>query len=145
MIVPMVLIRIAICALLACLPFVLMVAFSRRPEMGMVLVIPFFGMVPAVVGALIVFLPIELYLSARGTPALSNVAVPAAGALLIALFTLAMSAASGNLGLIAGRIASGSNQVIGPMLFWSVLGVIWGLLWRLTALISNATGWAGRI
>jgi hypothetical protein len=134
----MILLRILVCVMLFCLPFVLFVAASRKPENGMWLIFPVFGAVPAIIGALLVFAPIEAALDARGLGHWKNAAIPLAGASLIFIFVLVMQGLSGKLGLMFARIAEHPGQTLVPLLVWSVLGAFWGLLWRATAWLGLA-------
>jgi Zn-dependent protease with chaperone function len=129
----MILLRLLICLILFYLPFVLFVAANRRqPENALWLIFPMFGTIPAIVGALLIFVPIENYLSARALGHLNDVAIPIAGALLIAVFMIVTSILSGNLPRYFSRILKEGKHVLGPILFWSVLGLAWGALWRLS-------------
>jgi hypothetical protein len=135
--------RLLISVALLCSPFALIVIGSvgRRNAGSLIwLLIPFFGGVPAVLGALLVFAPLEGILDARGLGHLKNVAVPLAGALLIVIFVVGSLGARGKLAMLRTRIASGGINVIGPMLLWSALGVIWGVLWRLSEWIATRAG-----
>ena len=91
------------------------------------LIFPFFGAVPAILGALIVFAPLEAVLDARGLGHWKNAAVPLAGASLIFIFVLVMQGLAGKLGLMVSRIAEHPGQALAPLLVWSVLGAFWGV------------------
>ena len=135
--------RLLISVALLCSPFALIVIGSvgrRNAGSLMWLLIPFFGGVPAVLGALLVFAPLEGILDARGLGQLKNVAVPLAGALLVVIFVVGSFGASGKLSMLRTRISSGGINAIGPILLWSVLGVIWGVLCRLSEWIATRVG-----
>ena len=133
----MILIRIVVCIVLFCLPVVALIALDGRPEAMIYLMFPMFGAIPAILGALLVFVPIEWLLDRYGLGRLKNIAVPIAGALLIFLFALIMVAPSGKLGLLVNRLAGGGMVELAPFMLWSVLGAFWGGLWRLTAWIGT--------
>ena len=133
----MILIRILVCIVLFCLPVLALIALEGRPEAMIYLMFPMFGAIPAVLGALLVFVPIEWFLDRRGLSHLKNIAVPLAGALLIVLFSLVVFGLSGKLGLVIERIASGGLAQLAPFLLWSVLGAFWGGLWRFTAWVGT--------
>ena len=133
----MIVVRILVCIALFCLPFLALVALEGRPEGMLWMIFPVFGALPAVVGALLVFVPLEMYLDARGQGRLKNVAVPVAGALLIFLLSAVMWTLSGDVARNFGRLVTGGPNVLGPFLVWSVLGAFWGGLWRFTAWVGT--------
>src|SRR5688500_14408711 len=95
--------RLLISFALLCLPIVLHVVASRKPENALWLMFPIVGGIPAVLGALLIFVPIEVYLSAPTLGHLKNVAIPAAGSLLILLFMVIQLTVSGNLPKLLSR------------------------------------------
>ena len=125
----MILLRIFISLLLACAPFAAFIVSSGKPENMLLLIIPFFGAVPAVIGALLVFVPIECKLEASGLRALKNVLVPAAGTLLVLIFMVIMGLTSGSLVLLFKRLFADPAGVG----VWMVLGGLWGVVWRISA------------
>jgi hypothetical protein len=137
----MILLRLLICLILFYLPFVLFVAANRRqPENALWLIFPMLGTIPGVVSALLIFVPIESYLRARALGHLNDIAIPISGALLIVVFMLVTSLVSGNLPRYFSRIFKERKRVLGPILCWSVLGIIWGALWRLSDWILVVMG-----
>jgi hypothetical protein len=128
----MILLRLLICLILFYLPFILFVAASRNKDNALWLLFPLFGTIPAVLGALLIFNPIENYLSGHGLGHLNNIATPVAGSLLIVIFMLITSIASGNFPRYFSRIYKEGKHILGPLLFWSLLGTIWGVVWRLS-------------
>lgn len=116
-----------------CAPIFLFVIMSGSSDSALVLLIPMFGAVPAVIGTFLIFMPIEAGLDAAGLGPLKNVAVPAAGGLFIVLFVLVMSMGDDTLTLLIERLRNDPVNVGGPLLFWMVLGVVWGVLWRASA------------
>ena len=133
----MILIRVIVCMVLFCLPFLLLVAASGKPEAMLWLIFPFFGAIPAVLGALLVFWPLEAWLDRHGKSHLKNRAIPIAGALLVFVFALVMWTLSGNVLQNLGRLFSGEGEGIWPFAVWSVLGAFWGGLWRFTAWVGT--------
>jgi hypothetical protein len=140
----MILLRLVICLMLFYLPFVLFVAANhrRQPDNALWLIFPVFGTIPGVAGTLLIFVPLESYLSSRALGHLNNVAIPVAGALLIAVFMIVTSMVSGNLPRYFSRILKEGKHILGPLLFWSVLGTFWGALWRFSAWLLVAIGLA---
>ena len=137
----MIILRLLICLMLIYLPLIVYVAGSRRqPENALWLLFPLYGTIPAVLGALLIFVPIESYLGARALGHWNNIAIPLAGALLIVIFMVLASIVSGNLLKYFSRIVKDGKHMIGPLLFWSVLGAIWGATWRLSNWILAGVG-----
>lgn len=128
----MILLRLLLCLILFYLPLILFVAASRHKENALWLIFPMFGTIPAVLGALLLFTPIEMYLSAHALGHLNNVAIPIAGSLLIVIFMLIASIVSGNCPRYFARLCKEGKHLLGPILFWSLLGTIWGAVWRLS-------------
>lgn len=106
---------------------------SGSADSGLILLIPIAGAIPAVIGTLLIFMPVEAGLDAIGFGHLNNVAVPAAGGLFILLFMLVMTSADGTTELFIDPLRNDPLNIGGPILFWMVLGVIWGVLWRASA------------
>ena len=140
----MILVRLVICFVLLVAPVVLLVVASRKAENMIYLMFPVVAAVPATLGALLVFAPLEAYLSARGLAHLKNVAVPLAGALLIVVFLLVVAGASGRLGQYGGRLRTGGLNAVAPIVVWSLLGVLWGALWRVSEFVLRWVELAGR-
>jgi hypothetical protein len=128
----MILFRLLICLILFNLPFILFVTASRNKDNALVLLFPLFGTIPAVIGALLLFLPIEIYLSSHALGRWSNIAIPVAGSLFVVIFMLIASIVSGNPLRFFSRLRRDWQQTLGAMLLWSVLGTIWGAVWRLS-------------
>ena len=127
----MILLRLLICLILFYLPFIFFVAASRNKDNALWLIFPIYGTIPAILGALLLFIPIEKYLSAHALGHLNNVAIPVTGSLLIVIFMFIASIVSGNLPQFLSRICKGGKHLLGSLLFWSLLGTIWGAVWRL--------------
>lgn len=127
-----ILVRIVICVVLFCFPLLVYIWASRKPDNALWLIFPLFGGIPAVFGALFVFVPLEIFLDAQALGHLKNVAVPLSGALLVVFFIIFAWGISGNLSKVPERIATGGVHFVVPVLFWSFLGVVWGGLWRLS-------------
>lgn len=128
----MTLLRLLLCLILFYLPFILFVATSRNKENALWLLFPLYGTIPAILGALLLFIPVEMYLSAHALGHLNNVAIPVAGSLLIVIFMFIASIVSGNLPRYLSRIYKEGKHMLAPLLFWSLLGTIWGAVWRLS-------------
>ena len=82
-------------------------------------------------------------LDRRGLGHLKNVAVPLEGALLVVLFMPVVWGTSGNAAKLVGRLVRGGINAIGPIVLWSVLGVLRGALRRLSDWIAAAVGLGG--
>jgi hypothetical protein len=134
--------RIIVGIVLFCLPVLIFVILSRRPDNALYLLFPLFGAIPAIIAALILFVPLEAYLDARGLPHLKNIAVPLAGAAVVFIFMIVMGVVWGNLGTMFTRLANGGIAAWGAFLVWSVLGALWGLVWRSTEWLAKLVGLA---
>ena len=132
--------RIVVSIVLFCLPFLILVARSRKPDNALFLLFPLFGAIPAIVAALVLFVPIEGLLDARGVPHLKNLLVPLAGASVVFIFTVVMGVVWGNLGTMISRLTAGGMAAWGGFLVWSVLGALWGLVWRSTEWLAKWVG-----
>jgi hypothetical protein len=125
----MIVARIIVSVVLFCLPILIFVILSRKPDNALYLIFPMFGAIPAIVAALVLFVPIESYLDGRGLGHLKNLAIPLAGATVVFIFTVVMGVVWGNLTTMLGKLASGGVATWGAFLLWSVLGALWGLVW----------------
>ena len=138
----MIVARIIVSVVLFCLPILIFVVLSRKPDNALLLILPLAGAIPAIIAALVLFVPIESYLDARGLGHLKNVAIPLAGATVIFIFMIIMGLAWGNLGTLLGRLVDGGVAAWGVFLLWSVLGALWGLIWRSTEWLAKWVGLA---
>jgi undecaprenyl pyrophosphate phosphatase UppP len=77
-------VRALLFAALVGLPFVLLAVGQRRRDGLMWLMFPFFRGVPLMLGALVVFAPLERVLDGRGLGRWKDVGVPLAGGVLVA-------------------------------------------------------------
>jgi hypothetical protein len=140
---PLLVARLLIVLALICSPFVLVVLASRKPESAILLIFPVVGGTPVILGALLVFAPLEAYLNARGLGHLKNVAVPLAGAVLIVILTFAGLWAMGDLPKSLAGMSSAPISTIGAIGLVGVVGAICGALWRLSAWVAAKVGLAG--
>jgi hypothetical protein len=129
--------RIIVAVVLFCLPFVIFVVLSEKPDNAMYFLFPIFGAVPAILAAVILFMPIEAALDARGMADCKNFAVPLAGAMIFFLVIIIIGLISGNLGAMFARIVKAGWLSLLP---WSFLGALWGLVWRSTEWLANWVG-----
>ena len=136
----MVILRALFCLTLFVAPMVLWVRAQCNRDSALVLILPLFGAVPAVLGAWFVFAPIEHGLDASGHPGWKDVVVPAAGSGLIVLF--AVLASLTNAQPVATLRHLFTLQAFAAMSLWMVAGAIWGGLWRLSARVLAAIGFA---
>ena len=137
----MIVVRLLVCFAMVCVPIVLLVAASRRAENLIYLMFPIVGGIPASLAALLVFAPLEHRLQARGLAHVQNVAIPLAGAVVVAAGLLVSLAVSGKLARLPARIARDPLKVLGALVASSLAGAAWGALWRLSA---AALAWMGR-
>jgi hypothetical protein len=135
-----ILVRIAVCFALFCAPLLFYVIASRKPENALWFLFPMFGGVPAILGALLVFVPLEGLLQARGLGHLKNVAVPLSGSLFVLIFLFVSCVVSGHFFTRLKRILNGGSQMTVSLLFWSFLGVLWGVSWRLSDWAVRSVG-----
>ena len=141
--------RALLFAAFVCFPFVLLAVGQRRREHGMLwLIFPFFWGVPLVLGALVVFAPLEYLLDGRGLGHWKDAGVPLAGGVLVA----------GGFALVAIRAATSGNPRVrrraldrfarhpGRQVLYvaagAVPGAVAGALWRLTDWAAN---WAATV
>lgn len=129
MIASLIIARMIVAVVLVCVPILLFVLVSGRPENALWLIFPFFGAVPAIVGALVLFLPVEVLLDSRGLSHWKNMVVPLVGFLLPIVFMIVM-----------GRkpFADGNNLIW--LIVWGVFGAFWGFAWRGTEWLARWTG-----
>lgn len=124
--------RSVICVLLFCLPLLLYILASGSAETSLILFIPFVGLIPALLGAWLLFSPLEALLDFLNIGNLRNIILPLAGGLLPLIVFAIIIEVSGDRRLILNRLSTGGMNEWGPLLFWIVLGVIWGGLWRIS-------------
>ena len=136
----MVILRALFCLTLFVAPMLLWVRAQRNRDSALILILPLFGAVPAVLGAWFVFAPIEHGLDASGHPGWKDLAVPAAGSGLIVLFAVLASLTSAHPIAMLRRLFT--RQALAAMSLWMVAGAIWGGLWRLSAWAFAAIGLA---
>jgi hypothetical protein len=140
--------RALLFAALVCVPFVLLALGQRRREGLIWLMFPFLWGVPLMLGALVVFAPLERALDERGLGHWKDVGVPLAGAALVAgVFALvAMRAvSSGNPHVrrrAAQRFARHPVRQVLTVAAGAVPGAVAGALWRLT---DWAATWAAAL
>ena len=123
--------RCIACTAFFCVPLLLLIASANDPAMGMLLLIPMIGLIPAYIIALILFVPVELLTIKIGHPWLANLVVPLLGALGAVLCFIGLAIYWDDLDIMLRNMASSPEGFI----FWIGLGVVWGVLWRLTALV----------
>ena len=133
-------VRLLISAAMFTAPFALLAFGSKRTHSDMWLLFPLFAAVPGVLGALILFAPLEALLDSRGMQISKNFAVPAAGALIAPILLLVMTAKSGKLRLVLSRYSKDGRKAWGPLVLWMVLGAIFGVMWRSTEWIAAFLG-----
>ena len=138
----MIVARIIVSVVLFCLPILIFVVLSRKPDNALYLIFPLVGAIPAIVAALVLFVPLESYLDGRGLGHLKNVFVPLAGATVIFIFMIVMGAVWGNPKTMMDKLAHGGVHAWGAFLVWSVLGALWGLVWRSTEWLAKWVGLA---
>ena len=133
--------RVVVSVLLFCAPFLVFVLLSADPANGLILIVPFFGAIPAILGALILFVPAEMLLDRLGVPWLKNIVVPLLGASLIAIFMIVMGSWQGELSLYAERLLQDPAMFVSVMAVWIVFGALWGVAWRCTEWLARRIGW----
>nr|WP_137677987.1 hypothetical protein [Parerythrobacter lutipelagi] len=125
--------RCFVCILLFCAPLLAMMASSGDPAMGMLLLIPMIGLIPALIMALLLFVPVEALTGRMGLRWLANVLVPIMGVVGAGLCLLVLAAALGASDAMARNFA----QQPWAFYFWLAMGALWGVVWRLTALVGR--------
>ena len=122
------LVRILISIPIFLVPFVLFLLRSRQMHKELILLYPLFGLIPGLVSAAVIFVPIEYLLRLNGLVPLITPAVIAAGAAIVLIFAV----------LIAGRKVKAASRP--GLISWIIAGAWWGVAWRLS---EGAVAWAG--
>ena len=136
------LVRLLISAAMFSVPFALL-AFASKSENGALwLLFPLVAAVTGVVGALLLFVPVEALLDSRGLQSYKNLFVPLSGALIAPILLVVMTVASGKVALFMERLSSGGVNAWGPIVMWMMLGAVFGALWRLTSWLAGLIGFA---
>ena len=133
-------VRMCISAAIFAVPFMLLMLVSGGAYGGLWLLFPLVAAIPGALGAMILFAPMEALLDACRLPALKNLAVPLLGALIAPALLVFFHFLDGKEGSLIERLTSGGINVWGPIVLWMVLGVIFGVLWRLSARLAGKTG-----
>lgn len=123
--------RCLACIALFVVPFGLLIYSTGDQSMGIMMLLPMIGLVPALVIALVLFVPIEALCARMNMRWLANFAVPAMGALGAVLALLAIAIYHNSLDVMARNLSQSPNG----FWFWIIAGVIWGVLWRMTTLV----------
>ena len=136
------LVRLLISAAMFSAPFALLAFASKSQNGAMWILFPLVAAVPGVVGALLLFVPVEALLDARGLQSYKNLVVPLAGALIAPIMLVVMATAGGKVALFMERLSSGGANASGPIVLWMILGAVFGALWRLTGWLAGLMGFA---
>ena len=135
---------------LFCLPFVLLAVASGRREGALYLMFPVILALPVVLGALIVFAPLESYLDGRGLGRLKNAAVPLAGGVLVVVVLAVVAwiaTTSGNPHVRQRALDGFARYPVRQVLYvaaGAVPGAVAAALWRLTDWAVTLVGLRGR-
>lgn len=81
-------VRIALSCILLWLPFILITILNTDPNYGLILIFPFVGTIPAIIVAILIFMPVEYLLDKRGMAFHKNIVVPVLGALSVVIWKL---------------------------------------------------------
>ncbi len=131
--------RIVVSVVLFCAPFFAFIAASGAPEMGIILIFPLMGAIPAIIAALLLFVPAEWLCDRIGAPWLKNLVVPLLGAVVIFAVDAGFAFYDPMYRPILGKLGDNPGALIG-LLFWAALGAAWGVVWRLTDWIAKRLG-----
>lgn len=123
--------RCLACIALFVVLFGLLIYSTGDQSMGIMMLLPMIGLVPALVIALVLFVPIEALCARMNVRWLANFVVPAMGALGAVLALLAIAINHDSLDVMARNLSQNPNG----FWFWIIAGVIWGVLWRMTTLV----------
>lgn len=132
--------RCLACTLIFLAPLILVVIASADPNTALILIIPFFGLIPAYIMALIVFVPVEALCKWAGARWLANIAVPISGGAGAAGGIVLLAVVWDNLDVLARNFA----QEPWALIFWVVLGFVWGVLWRIATFAVGRIGFFRR-
>jgi hypothetical protein len=130
--------RLAIGLILLWLPFILSTIISTDPNAGLILMLPFFFTIPAVIVALLIFAPLDRFLKGRGADAQSRILIPVSGMSSVVAFKLFVSAPylfSNKPGV--ENIPAASWNGMGFMILG---GLAWGIVWLLSGGILRWLG-----
>lgn len=140
----MIVLRVLFSVALFTAPFLAFAIFSDEQNDALVLLLPLVGCIPAVIGALIVFLPVEAWMKRTGRRRALEIVIPILGALLIFGVLLVIGLANGRLvKIVEGLVRDPGNNGFG-ILVWSALGLVWGLVWRASDWLLSAFNWLRR-
>lgn len=137
----LILARILVAVGLAVAPFAAFVALSRQMHAGLVLFVPLFGVIPAIAGALLIFWPVELWLTDMDLAWTKNFVIPALGGCLVFVATFVLTL------LQSGSLSRAWNRVfvarpLSTFGIYIVTGILFGACWRLTEWLAKLTGLA---
>lgn len=136
----LILARIVVSVVLFCAPFVAFIAASGAPEMGIILIFPMIGAIPAILAAVLLFVPAEWLCDRIGARWLKNIVVPMLGATLIYFVAAYLMANDFSVGAQSPDLFGKLRENFGATAFWMALGAAWGVVWRLTDWIARRLG-----
>ena len=125
--------RCLACVALFMVPMFALIYGSGDPSMAILTLLPLTALLPGLAIALVLFVPTEALCERIGQRWLANIAVPVMGAVGAALTLLALTVYFGAYEAVLRNHA----QSPWATYFWIATGVVWGLLWRLTALVRH--------
>lgn len=128
--------RVVVSVMIFCAPFLLFVALSANPENAIVLLFPMLGAIPAIVAALVLFVPAERLLDRIGRPGLKTIVIPLIGASIVYVTLFVLAWVQGRLDTLFRNFSDNPAMFIGVLGLWAFLGVLWGLVWRMTEWLS---------
>ena len=127
---------------LFCGPLVIYIIESGGAENWLWMILALFGAVPAIVGALILFVPIEMALNAARLGYLKNLVVPIAGGSLIFVFAFVMHIVDDKVSFATSfeRITTMSAAQWSASVLWIAAGAMWGVAWRASEWLAYRVG-----
>jgi len=126
---------------LAAAPFAAFAILSRQMHAALVILVPLLGAVPAILGALLIFWPVELWLSGMGLAWAKDIVIPAIGACLV-FVTLFLSSLAQSHSLTRAFKRVFVAKPLSTFGVYIGAGFLFGVCWRLTEWLAKFMGLA---
>lgn len=120
--------RLLISVFATTLPFLIFTGSHKNQAVGLVMLVPLFGAIPAAVVALLIFRPIELVLDANGMSHWSEIVIPfvSANLIFLSIFLLDLTQSRS----LSKAISNTKNAISTKPWLWIGTGLVFGVCWR---------------